>query len=210
MADEERYATLVQLKSYLLGEAEAAEDTLDDDELTDALASASQEIDDHCGRRFSADDVATARRIARDRILRGTAWIDDFHTTTGLIVATDDGDDGTYSTTWAASDYELEPLDGIVDGVPGWPYYRIVPVASRCWPRCTRRAPLRVTAKWGWAAVPAPVHQACLIMAAETHKLRTAPFGVAGFGQYGHIRVRNNPMAEKKLAPYVRDPAKTA
>jgi hypothetical protein len=47
------------------------------------------------------------------------------------------------------------------------------------------------------------VHEACLIVASETVKLRDAPFGVAGYGDYGAIRVRNNPMAMGMLAPYI-------
>jgi hypothetical protein len=120
----------------------------------------------------------------------------------GLLVAVDSDGDGVFETTWTAADYELRPLNGIVGGQPGWPYNQIRAVGSKCFPRCSRRAVLQVTARWGWAAVPAPVHEACLIVASETVKLRDAPFGVAGYGDYGAIRVRNNPMAMGMLAPY--------
>jgi hypothetical protein len=66
--------------------------------------------------------------------------------------------------------------------------------------------PLQVTARWGWTAVPAAVKQACLILASETFRLKGAPFGVANMDQFGPIRVRDNPMAQKKLMPYALDP----
>jgi hypothetical protein len=72
-------------------------------------------------------------------------------------------------------------------------------------PTSAKRAPLQVTARWGWTAVPAPVADACLILAEEDFKLKDSPFGVGGYGQFGIIRVRDNPMAARMLAPYRRD-----
>lgn len=190
----ELYATLLELKKYL-----GISDGTDDDELTGALASTSRGIDKHCGHSFTKDVTATARvYYPRGHVAR----VDDFHTTTGLVVATDDGDAGTYGDAWAEADYQLEPLNGVVDGEPGWPYTRIRAI-GRSFP-CTQRAPLQVTAQWGWAEVPSPVKQACLIVAAETFKLKDAPFGVAGFGEFGAVRVRENPIACAKLHPYRR------
>lgn len=203
MALGDSYATLAELKAYL-----SVSDSVDDDELTDALASVSREIDHACGRQFNKTTTAAARTFRPDS--RRVAYVDDLHTTTDLAIKTDPGDTGTYSVTWAAADYQLEPLNGIVDGESGWPYYRIRAVRSLLFPACGQRAGLQVTAQWGWNAVPAPVKQACLILAAETHKLRNAPFGVAGFGEFGVVRVRDNPMAAKKLAPYMLDAAKVA
>lgn len=197
------YATLPQLKAYLLGSQMAATDTLDDNELTDALESASAEIEDHCDRQFN--DAGTASPRLYKPLTSLLVLVDDFHTTTGLVVESDDDGDGVYETTWAAADYQLEPLNGVVGGRPGWPFCRIRAVGSR------RFGPMvQVTARWGWAAVPAPVHQSALILAAETHKLRSAPFGVAGFGEFGVVRVRNNPMVAKKLRRYERNPVLVA
>jgi hypothetical protein len=39
-------------------------------------------------------------------------------------------------------------------------------------------------------------------MAAETWKLKDAPFGVLGIDEFGVVRVRQNKMAASKLAPY--------
>lgn len=197
MALGDSYASLPELKDRL-----GITDTVDDDRAKDALASASREIESACGRQFNQTTSATARIFYP----HDSSWatVDDFHTLTGLVIATDQGDDGTYETTWVAADYQLEPLNGVVGGEQGWPYFKIRAMTSRWFPTGSQRAPLQVTAQWGWAAVPAPVRQACLILAAETLKLKDAPFGVAGFGEFGAVRVRDNPMVAKKLAPYVR------
>ncbi|WP_157251115.1 head-tail connector protein [Nonomuraea typhae] len=198
MALGDPYATLAQLKSYL-----QVSDAVDDGELTGALTSSSREIEKHCNRQFNKATSATARIYYPDSAC--LAYVDDFWTTSGLVVKTDDGDDGTFETTWATTDFQLEPLNAVVDGESGWAYWRIRAIYSRCFPITSRRAPLQVTAQWGWAAVPAPVQQACLILSAEVFKLRSAPFGVAGFGEYGAIRVRENPKVCALLKPYERN-----
>lgn len=189
------YATLSELKAYL-----AITDTASDTQLTDSLVTASRNIDHFCGRRFFADVAATPRIfVPRDRNVLRT---DDFQSTSGLIVKVDTGDDGTFATTLAASDYELQPFNNVVDGEPGWPYYRIIYVTST-WPCANRRdGTVQVTAKWGWAAVPGPIKQACIYLAEETFKLKGSPFGVAANDQFGPIRMRDNPKVMNMLKPY--------
>jgi hypothetical protein len=194
------YASVAELKSRM-----AITVSTWDTQLADALESASREIDGHCGqRKFWLDDAVSARVYYPDRA--GFTAVDDIATTVGLIVKTDTTGDGTYATTWAAADYELQPLNGIVDGETGWPYWQIKAVGAYRFPCNATRAPLQVTAKWGWAAVPGPVKQACLILAEATFKAKDAAFGVAGFDGMGVVRVRDNPMAAAKLRKYRRDP----
>lgn len=198
MAIGDPYATLTELKSYL-----KITDASDDSELTDALTSASKGITKFCKRQFNKETSATARTYRPTR--PGLAMVADFHTITGLVIATADSD-GVFDTTWTSADYELEPLNGIRDGESGWPFWKIrVADSSALSFPLHSRATLQVTAQWGWATVPAPVKQACLILAAETFKLKDAPFGVAGFGDFGAVRVRDNPMAKAKLIPYRRN-----
>lgn len=196
------YATLPKLKNYL-GLRDLT-DTADDEKLQDALESATTEINTHCSRRFYADLTASARRF-HPAGHGGVVLVDDFWDADSLVVETTS--DGTTWTTWAATDYELEPLNGVVDGEAGWPYTRIRAVGNRRFYK-TARASVRLTAKWGWQVVPAPVHQACLILAAENAKLAEAPFGVGGYGEFGIVKARDNPFAARKLQRYVLDPAK--
>lgn len=196
MALGDTYATLPQLKDRL---GENRDD--DNDVLQGALDAASRGIEKFTGRTFNDAETATARvfRPTNHCIVK----VDDFHTTTGLVVASDDGDTGTFGTTWTTADYELWPLNGVVDGEPGWPYSKLQAVNSR-WFYRGRRASVQVTARWGWAAVPAAVREACLIAAVELFKLKDAPFGVGGYGDFGIIRVRDNPFVARMLQPYVR------
>lgn len=203
MALGDPYATLAELKTRL-----DITDTTDDTRLTSSVLSASREIDAWCGRQFNDAGTATARVFAAAGCT--LAMVDDFSAITGLVVATDGNDDGVYETTWVAGDYELEPLNGVVAGMSGWPYWRIRAVGSRTFPTGRRRAVVQVTARWGWTAVPAPVKEACLMIAAETFKAGDAPFGVAGFGEFGPVRVRMNSQAQTLLAPYRLNPVLVA
>lgn len=199
------YVELPDFKTYLVGQANANL-TGQDANLIDALSSASREIENYCRRQFNDAGSATAREFKPDR--SRSARVDDFSTTSGLIVKLDTDLDGTFATTLTSSQYELSPANGIFDGMAGWPYYRIrLTDSSISFPSSRtsgRERVLQVTARWGWAAVPEPVRAACKIMAAETWKLKDAPFGVLGLDEFGVVRVRQNKMAVSKLAPYAR------
>lgn len=192
------YATLQELMEQVGTDRQA-----DQTALTVALSTAERVVDRITRRRFTADTVATARVYRPDHGLM--AWVDDFHTTTDLVVKTDTSDNATWTTTWASTDYELGPLNGISGGLTGFPYQWLRAVGSYWFPKGNRRAAsLQVTAKWGWAAVPDPVRSATLIAAEELWRMKDAPFGVAGIsGLDGALmRVRQNPYVASLLDPY--------
>lgn len=201
MALGDPYAVIEDVKEYI----KIPNDNGQFDSLLDhASASATREINRQCNRQFNKATEASVRVF--EPTARTWSYVDDFHTTAGLVVKTDADGDGVFETTIPASDYELRPLNGIVDGDTGWPYNKIVLLADR-FPACTRRAGvLQVTAQWGWEAVPEPVRSAFLIMVAETFQLKDAPFGVAGSDQFGNVfRVRDNRMAAAKLSRYTHN-----
>lgn len=192
------YATLSDLKLRV-----GATVATNDPRLADALTVASRAVDKACGRSFAPDSVATAR--VYEPCSTTMVDVDDFWTTTDLVIKTDTAADGTYASTIAAAAYDLRPLNGVVDGETGWPYSRIIAVNSY-WPSSWQRAPIQVTARWGWAEVPAGVREGCLILAEEIFKLADSPFGVGGYGQYGVIRARENPNCWLRIAPYAKHP----
>lgn len=175
------------------------------------LARSSRAVDNVCHRRFyrdldeNGDDApASPRRFAPSTSC--SVWVDDFWTTDDLEIAVDFGDDGTFEQALSVADYELEPINGVVDGESGWPFSRIVTTRTITLPTTARRRSIQVTAKWGWAEVPGDVAEATEIMAAEMLKMHEAPFGViGGLGDFA-FRVRENPIAMRLLAPYVKDP----
>ena len=176
-------------------------DTVDDVMLEPVIEAASRMIEAHCGRRFYADSTATARVFAP--LHNGLAIVDDFHTTTDLVVKTDPNLTGTYSETWTAADYQLEPLNGLRDGV-SWPYNSIRALGAYLFPTALQRATVQVTAKWGFAAVPTDVKVAALIQSEALFKAYDAPLGVAGIGDMGVMRMRQalHPSAAALLERY--------
>jgi hypothetical protein len=192
------FATRTELKARL-----GITDTNDDTPLDNALAAATNSIIGYCGRNFNKNGSAIARPYyTRDACL---AIVDDISTTTGLVVQTDDGDDGTYETTWTiTTDFTLEPLGGVRAGEPGWPYWKIRITGNRYFPTWGYRPNLQVTADFGWPAVPSAVKEACLGLAEENFKMKDAPFGVAGFSDFGAVRVRENPKVAALLQRYMR------
>ncbi len=202
MALGDTYATLAEFKAYAHEDA----DNRYDDEILDALRSSSIEIENWCERQFNDAGTPSARVFYSDG---DGIDVNDFSTTTGLAVAYDTAGDGSYSQTVDATAYTPEPLNGVLNGVPGWPYRRLAFVGYRPrWTAWYSRPDVQVTARWGWTTVPAPVKQACLILALETFKMREAPFGAAGISDLGIVRVRDNQAVARKLAPYRKSPVK--
>lgn len=201
MALGDPYISHAELKDYL-----AISGSADDPLLRIAVDAASQQISNHCGRDFNKVAAATARRFRPTSAY--LVNVDDFHSTASLVIKTDTADDASYATTWTSSDYELEPFDGVVDGITGFPYRLIHAVGALTFP-CTRRPrSVQVTALWGWASVPEPVKSATFILAAQLFNLKNSPLGVAGFGEFGVVRVRDIPQVEALLAKY-RHPVNT-
>ncbi len=180
------YATLNEMKAYL-----GLDDTDLDVLLQDALTSVSREIENVCGRVFTTASVATARTY--EVCTPGTLRVDDFHTTDGLLIQ---------GVAYTSDTWTLRPRNGVVGGQTGWPYTRIT---SFGYTLCTGDE-IEVTAKWGWAAVPAPVKEACKIATSDTLGMKDARFGVDGFNEFGPFRVRDNHAVMAKLAPYIRTP----
>lgn len=200
MAIANGYTTLAVLHSYL---GIATADTVDDTTLEQAVEAASRAIDNYCGRRFYADGAATARLYRP--VSAGWLDVDDISTTTSLAVKTDENDDATFEITWTvATDCQLEPLNGVGPSGEAWPYTRIVAVGVYEFPTANDHAAAQVTAKWGWTTAPEPVQQACLQLSAEMWKRKDAPFGVAGVGDFGVLRVPADGMRQvaSLLGPY--------
>lgn len=179
-------------------------DRTDLDPLIDqCIDAAERKVNSHCGRNFDKVTTAALRKFRVDN--PNLVYIDDFWTTTDLVIATDTSSDGTTDQTWTTSDYELEPLNGYVNGNPGFPYWKLRAVRSLTFPSCTARASLHVTAKWGWAEVPADVSTATAMVAAKLVKMKDTPFGVAGIAASGfEIRIRELPEVVELLSDYVR------
>lgn len=182
------YITRAQLKTYL-GSSVVTADT---DTLVDmAKTAASRAIDAYCDRRFYLDTTATARTYTPSRTDR--IDVDDIGSVAGLVVKTDAAGDGTYETTWAASDYQLLPVNAPYETPEAQPWTQVAAIGrytfSLPYARYTRADRVQITALWGWPAVPALVTQACLILAGRIFHRRNSPQGVAAFDDFGPVRL---------------------
>jgi hypothetical protein len=112
--------------------------------------------------------------------------------------------DSVYDLTWAATDYQSEPLNGKVDGLTGWPITGIRAVDNYDFDAYTGHASVKITGVWGWSAVPSPVKQATIIQASRIFKRLDSPLGVLSSPDLGFIRVgtRLDPDVQMLLNPY--------
>ena len=179
-------------------------DSVDDDLLDNAINGASRQIDAFCGRKFYADDNATSREYFKRYYY--CLYVDDMSDTTGLVIKQDDNDDGTYETTVPDTEYILFPLNGVVNGIEGSPFYiiQLLSDGEYEWPRSvtSNRPYAQVTAKWGYAATPEPIKYACKMLASELFAMRNAPLGVAGVGDFGVVNVQQNREVTRLLLPF--------
>lgn len=204
MALGDPFVTTDELKDYA-----QIRDAVDDATLEQITRAASSAVRLFCGRDFN--DAGTPSARAYDVTDPWYLRVDDFSTTAGLVVKTDTGNNGGYATTVTTS-VAAYPLNGVRNGVPGWPYNELQMARTATpWPTWMSNpfGPLvQVTARWGWAAIPAEVKQATLIKASRVFARRYSINGVIGTGDFV-FRVSNqdDPDVISLLSPLRRDVA---
>lgn len=174
--------------------------------IEDEVEAASAKVRGICGRDFSPHVGADTARVFR-AVSCELVYIDDTYDIDTVELDLDD--DGIFETTLTAAEYESEPANGVgPDGLTGWPTYLLRAVGSSTWfPSWNRRRNVKVTAKWGWAAIPAAVTEATLLLTNRLHYEVSVPGGVTppdpNFGIPGAPLMRPH-TAEGLLKPYVR------
>jgi hypothetical protein len=192
MAITNGYATLSEVKASL-----RLTDTIDDALLETAIESASRMIDGFTARTFSNAGTAVRNFAATDEI---NLIIDDAITV--LEVASTDEVGGIY-TIWKPTDFQLEPINSRSDGLY-MPFTSIRAVNDYLWPVVDQQALVRITAVYGFPAVPIAIKQATVIQSSRLYKRLDSPLGVAGFGDMGAIRVGRylDPDVEQLVMPF--------
>lgn len=200
MALGDPYITSAQLKDYL---DIPSGDTEDDDRVAAVLAGSTKMIEDYCKRQFNDAGSATAREFLVES--RHKAIVDDFSTTTGLVVEVGTKSSG-YSTTWTLdTDFFVGPVNQTRNETTDGAYWRIEAMSGTYFPKRFYREPnLRVTARWGWAAAPDNVVQAQYILASRLFRRKDSPDGVIGGFEGNPIRVgyMMDPDVERLLKRY--------
>ena len=179
MAITNGYTTLNDVKSAL-----NIEDSMENASIEMAIATASRQIDDYCGRFFYTDGTvespATRYYSPQNFYVLPT---DDFVSISEI--ATDDNFDLTYSTVWTASDRMVEPVN---NPSRGWPLTRILAVGSYVFPAYLPQS-VRVKGIFGWSSVPFEVKTAAKIQASRLFLRNQSPFGIAGSTDIGTVRL---------------------
>lgn len=177
-----------------------------------AIEACSRGIDDYCERRFwkNTDPEARVYDACEPRLLDLEQFGDLISITT---LKTDDDADGVYETTWSAGDYQLLPLRPMAG--PETKPYRQIRAINRVFtvPYGTgaRLGRVQINGTWGWPDIPAKVTQACAMWAARIFSRKESPQGVAGWGDFGMIRVRaGDPDVTDLLGPYQLHPVGVA
>jgi len=195
MAITNGYCSLADLKAAL-----RVQDSIDDSLLELAIESASREIDGYCERVFYS--TTGTRVYAPTNVF--TVTTDDIISVTTLKSSSDGV---IYDITWATSDYQLEPLNGVAGGLVT-PFTRIRATGNYLMPSFSvgtfyeLEALIQVVGVFGWSAVPAAIRQATVILAMRLFKRLDAPLGMIS-NDLGSMRVgRFDPDVEALVAPF--------
>jgi len=181
------YLTLDEAQRYI-GEPGGATNP----QLEDAVTSVSRMIDGYCQRHFWQTSAGTARLFTAV-----DPYTIQFGAFNDLVSVASVSEDGTAITA-----YRLEPRN--VAGPETRPYTSIRRTTGT-WAESTPEdlSEVTITGVWGWPAVPAAVKQACRLQVARMFKRADSPLGVAGFGEFGVIRITQlDPDVRALLQPY--------
>jgi len=180
-------------------------DTLDDELLETAIESASRDIDAYCERVFYNAGTATRVYIPTDIYRLET---DDLISVT--TIKSDTTGEGGFNETWATTDYQLEPLNGIAGGITT-PYNRVRAVGNLLWPIYEPRdinagqASVQIVGVFGFSTVPTAIKQATILASLRAYKRYESPTGVLGFSDVGVVRIgRLDPDVQRLIDPYRR------
>ena len=205
----QKYCSREELKSRLQIQPS---DTEDDYEIEIAIQAVTDWITNYCGRHFYR--ITEARTFRPDNVW--TLDIDDIVTCTSVDLDYDG--DGVYEVHWTEnSNYQLlryAASYNLNDAGVARPRNQLQvlqgptnsnPIGGQWLPWLvpfTRQDRVKITGTWGWQDIPPGVNQAALYLAAEMFKAKDSPFGVAGIGDLGLVKIQSSPWAVELLRPF--------
>lgn len=176
------------------------------DDFNLAIETASRAVDAACDRVFYLRDQSNDAVRYYTPLRPLAVEIDDCVALTGL--RTDQDGDGVFETTWTLhTDFELAPDNADLDGRP---WERIIVkqfTAQYQLPYGIRRS-VEVTGRFGWSETPSQVVSLTKLLAAQLIlRTKQAPFGIAGIGVDGAVRIaREDPQMALLLRDLDRSP----
>lgn len=192
------YLTTAEARTYA-----GLSDLADTELLDDVVTAVSRAIDNACQRTFFQQAAQARTFVTQSADLLTLGAFNDLVSITTLKFDRDG--DGVFEETVSATNFGLLDSD-----FPETGPYTAVELYNQTWfpvpggTAGTGRTKLtQVTGTWGWPAVPAQVKQACRLQVARVMKRQESPLGVAGFGEFGVVRVsRLDPDIDAMLQPY--------
>ena len=205
MAITNGYGTVEQFATRYLGGSVPAATAGEYSQIEEHISAASRLIDDYTGRVFYSATAAEDRYFTAQSAER--LYLDDYQSITA--VAVDEDLDESYSLTLSAT-ADYRPMPSKREN--GWPYtYIEIRRGSVNDFPCWLSEGVKVTAVWGWAAVPDAIREACLLQAFRLYRRQAAPFGVVGGGELGTAvaipagkQTGLDPDVEMMVRPFVR------
>lgn len=191
--------TIDAFKLYVENQRTGADNTA---RLQSALDAAHVAVYSYLGRSCEVASGSSARVYAPDgdEVLQ----IHDCTTITSVV------ENGV--TLTAGTQYQPEPLNGVTFAGLPWPYEQLRRLNSFIWytdPSTYGKATVTVTATWGWSAAPAPAVEAVKIVGKDIALARELKGDVAGFAEFGAVRIRQNAQVVAMLEDYRRLPIAT-
>lgn len=192
------YLTTAEARTYA-----GLSDLADTELLDDVVTAVSRAIDNACQRTFFQQAAQARTFVTQSADLLTLGAFNDLVSITTLKFDRDG--DGVFEETISATNFGLLDSD-----FPETGPYTAVELYNQTWfpvpggTAGTGRTKLtQVTGTWGWPAVPAQVKQACRLQVARIMKRQESPLGIAGFGEFGAVRVsRLDPDIDAMLQPY--------
>ena len=154
------YATAANYRAVI-----SKSDTAEDAEVLNDLTAISRYLDAELGRFFTQDASAVARQYFPPANGGRLLLTNDIASSAGLVVKSDDNEDGTAEITLAATDYRLHPQNAELDA-EAKPWRGLM---LNNWGDVSLWVPGRlyeITAIFGWPAVPAAIERATIHLAA--------------------------------------------
>ncbi len=182
------YVTQAEFDAYVSDERGAATAPL----RAGALLAAERAVSEFCARSFA---VAGASATARPYAPSGTPVL-RIHDCTEVTSIVEDG------ATLASTAYQLEPYAVSWSGASE-PYRQVRRIDNDWVISTPGEASITVTAKWGWAAVPAEVAEATKIIGKDILQQRHTVGNIAAVGDFGGS-VRLNTYVRQLLGPLRR------
>jgi len=200
------YSTLALLRAEM---NIPAANTSHDTGLARALTAASRSVEAWCDQRpvggfLLVDDESARiyRPTMRGPVMPGVVlyvdgeyrvYVHEFGASGYTVETSDNG--VTWTELTEDTDYRTYPDNAFTLSRP------VEAFVADEWP-----AWVRVTARWGWPAVPAQVAEATLRTAARAYRRKDSPDGVAGSSDWGLIRVPNlDPDVRQMLSIFHND-----